>query len=84
MSKRRTFLKAAAAGGLASAAVVPGLAGAQALGASTSANTVEFKPSTRYPDVSVEILDPSFAKYRLYSASVEQLGSGMRWAEGPV
>jgi gluconolactonase len=88
LSKRRTFLKAAAAGGLASAAgvsaVLPGNASAQALGASTDANTVPFKPSTRYPDVSVEILDPSFARYRLYSASVEQLGSGMRWAEGPV
>jgi len=71
-SKRRTFLKASAAGGLASAAGVSGPAGAQALGTSTSANTVEFKPVTRCPDVSVEILDPGFAKYRLYSASVEQ------------
>ncbi|KXF75630.1 gluconolactonase [Paramesorhizobium deserti] len=38
----------------------------------------------RYPDPSVEILDPSFAKYRIYSASVEKLGTGMRWAEGPA
>nr|WP_244818310.1 SMP-30/gluconolactonase/LRE family protein [Caballeronia sp. Lep1P3] len=81
LQKRRGFIKAAAAGGLATAA---GLAGAQTLGGSRSANMVEFKPSTRYPDVSVEILDPGFAKYRLYSSSVEQLGSGMRWAEGPV
>ncbi|GAB1583841.1 SMP-30/gluconolactonase/LRE family protein [Phyllobacterium phragmitis] len=38
----------------------------------------------RYPDPSVEILDPSFAKYRIYSASVEKLATGMRWAEGPA
>ena len=44
----------------------------------------DFKPNQRYPDPSVEILDPSFAKHRIFSASVEQLFSGMRWAEGPV
>ena len=44
----------------------------------------DFKPSQRYPDPAVHILEPSFAKYRIYSSSVEQLGSGMRWAEGPV
>ncbi|WP_353646717.1 SMP-30/gluconolactonase/LRE family protein [Mesorhizobium sp. WSM2239] len=38
----------------------------------------------RYPDPSVQILDPSFAKYRIYSASVEKLATGMRWAEGPA
>jgi gluconolactonase len=43
-----------------------------------------FKPNQRYPDPAVEILDPSFAKYRIFSASVEQLSSDMRWAEGPV
>ena len=45
---------------------------------------VPFTPNTRYPDTSIEILDPSFAKYRIYSSSVEQLATGMRWAEGPV
>ncbi|MDD0809610.1 SMP-30/gluconolactonase/LRE family protein [Curvibacter sp. RS43] len=69
---RRHFFKAAAGAGLA---VAGGLASAQ---------NVPFKPNARYPDVSVEILDPSFAKYRIYSSSVEQLGSGMRWAEGPA
>lgn len=44
----------------------------------------DFTPSQRYPDPAVQILDPSFAKYRLYSSHLEQLGSGMRWAEGPV
>ena len=38
----------------------------------------------RYPDPAVEVLDPAFLRYRIFSASVEQLGSGLRWAEGPV
>jgi gluconolactonase len=45
---------------------------------------VQFQINSRYPDPAVEIIDPSFAKYRVYSSSVEQLASGMRWAEGPV
>jgi gluconolactonase len=36
-----------------------------ALQKSASAQSFEFKPNQRYPDASVEILDPSFAKYRL-------------------
>jgi gluconolactonase len=44
---------------------------------------VAFTPSPRYPDPAVEVLDPSFLKLRLYSGSVEQLASGLRWAEGP-
>ena len=44
----------------------------------------DFQPNQRYPDSSVQILDPSFARYRIFSSSVEQLASGMRWAEGPV
>ena len=32
----------------------------------------------------VEVLDPSFAKYRIGNANVERLATGMRWAEGPV
>src|SRR6476646_755406 len=40
--------------------------------------------SQRYPDPSVQILDPSFAKYRLALAGVERLATGMRWSEGPV
>ena len=43
-----------------------------------------FTPTTRYPDARVEVLDDAFLKYRLFSATVEQLASGMRWAEGPV
>ena len=70
--QRRGFLKTAAATGLAT------------LGGSAWAQSFDFRPNQRYPDPSVLILDPSFAKYRIYSSTVEQLASGMRWAEGPV
>jgi gluconolactonase len=54
------------------------------LGAKVSAQSFSFQPNQRYPDPAVYILDPSFAKYRIYSSTVEQLGTGMRWAEGPA
>src|SRR5712664_3168803 len=38
----------------------------------------------RYPDPAVQILDESFAKYRVFNAAVERLATGFRWAEGPV
>jgi len=41
-------------------------------------------PSTRYPDPAIEILDASFARYRVFSAAVERLATGCRWCEGPV
>lgn len=63
---------------LLGAALVAGPAGL------AHAHSFPFTPQQRYPDPSVEILDPEFAKYRIYSSSVEQLGSGFRWAEGPV
>src|SRR5213082_4190197 len=43
-----------------------------------------WEPSERYPDPAIQILDPSFAKYRIFSAGVERLATGMRWCEGPV
>jgi gluconolactonase len=43
-----------------------------------------WRPSGRYPDPAIEVLDPSFAKYRIFSAAVERLATGMRWCEGPV
>jgi len=43
-----------------------------------------WEPSDRYPDPAIQILDPSFAKYRLNNAGVERLATGTRWAEGPV
>jgi gluconolactonase len=45
---------------------------------------VPFTPSPRYPDPAVEVLHDSFLSLRLYSATVEQLATGLRWAEGPV
>jgi gluconolactonase len=49
-----------------------------------AAQSYTYKGNQRYPDPAVQILDPSFGKYRVYSASVEQLATGFRWAEGPV
>lgn len=69
---RRDFLKTGAAAGLA------------ALGGAATAQSFDFMPNQRYPDPAVQILDPEFAKYRIYSSTLEQLASGMRWAEGPV
>ena len=66
------------------------LAGAGAAAASTllaraaGAQSFPFTPNQRYPDPAVQILDPSFAKYRIYSSTVEQVATGMRWAEGPA
>ena len=72
LAARRQFLTIAAGTGLAAAT------------GSAFSQTFAFTPNQRYPDPSVLILDPSFAKYRIYSSTVEQLASGMRWAEGPV
>jgi gluconolactonase len=70
---RRNLLKAG--GAIAGAAVLSREAGAQSF---------PFTPNQRYPDPAVQILDPSFLKYRLYSSTLEQVATGMRWAEGPV
>jgi len=69
---RRSFLKVAAGGGLTAISLG---AGAQAF---------NFLPNQRYPDPNVFILDPSFAKYRIYSSTIEQVATGFRWAEGPA
>jgi gluconolactonase len=52
--------------------------------AATEGPGVPFTPSPRYPDPAVEVLHESFPSLRLYSATVEQLTTGLRWAEGPV
>jgi len=57
---------------------------AAAASAVSASPSFDFKASQRYPDPSVEVLDPSFLKYRLFSSTVEQLGSGFKWVEGPV
>jgi gluconolactonase len=69
MTTRRHFLATSAAA-LAATVTPPAFA--------------QWRPSERYPDPAVEILDPSFAKYRLTLASVERLATGMRWSEGPA
>jgi gluconolactonase len=49
-----------------------------------SRNAVPWQPSQRYPDAAVQIIDQSFAKYRVTLASVERIAHGFRWSEGPV
>ena len=52
---------------------------------SNESDASAWQPSRRYPDASVEILDPRFAKYRVVLANVERLSTDTsRWAEGPV
>ncbi len=43
-----------------------------------------WRPHPRYPDPLIETLDPRFERYRIFSAAVERLHTGCRWAEGPV
>jgi gluconolactonase len=43
-----------------------------------------WRPHPRYPDPAIEILDERFERYRIFSAAVERLHTGCRWAEGPV
>ena len=43
-----------------------------------------WREEPRYPDPLVETLDPRFEHYRIFSAAVERLWTGCRWAEGPV
>ncbi|HEY8613924.1 MAG TPA: SMP-30/gluconolactonase/LRE family protein [Roseomonas sp.] len=59
-------------------------AGAAVLAREAGAQSFPFTPNQRYPDPAVQILDPSFAKYRIYSSTLEQVATGMRWAEGPA
>ncbi len=68
-TNRREFLAAAAA---------------VAAGAAMPKAFAQWQPSQRYPDPSIKVIDPSFARYRLALAKVEKIASGMRWCEGPV
>jgi gluconolactonase len=67
---RRAFMRAGGAA-LAGTAMAP-------------ASFAQWRPSERYPDPAIEILDPSFAKYRIAASSIERLATGMRWCEGPA
>jgi hypothetical protein len=47
----------------------------------------ESQLSERYPDPAVEVLDPSFAKYRIFNAAVEHLPAecaGLKGQSGSV
>ena len=50
----------------------------------SSGPSITFETHARYPDPRIEVLDERFLKLRLFSASVEQIATGLRWAEGPV
>jgi gluconolactonase len=43
-----------------------------------------FAASQRLPDPRIEVLDERFVAMRLLSGTVEQLATGLYWAEGPV
>ena len=43
----------------------------------------DFAPSQRLPDPRISVLDDRFMALRLLSGTVEQLASGLYWAEGP-
>src|SRR4051812_25467820 len=49
-----------------------------------SGASARWEPAQRRPDPAVEIIDPSFGKYRLALTAVERLATGFHWAEGPV
>jgi gluconolactonase len=44
----------------------------------------DWKPASRYPDPSIESLDPRFDRLRIGSTAVERLAGGCRWSEGPA
>jgi gluconolactonase len=50
----------------------------------TTHDASRWMPAESYPDPAVEILDASFAPYRIFNAAVERLATGFRWSEGPV
>jgi gluconolactonase len=49
-----------------------------------TARSARWQPAEAYPDPAIELLDPGFAKYRVFNAAVERLVQGCRWSEGPV
>jgi gluconolactonase len=51
---------------------------------SKDAPETPWQPSPRYPDSAVQIIDQSFARYRLNLAAVERIAHGFRWSEGPA
>ncbi|MFT7775514.1 SMP-30/gluconolactonase/LRE family protein [Roseateles sp.] len=45
---------------------------------------IAFTPNVRRPDPAIQVLDDDFLPLRLFAAGVEQLATGLAWAEGPV
>lgn len=45
---------------------------------------IDFTPNVRRPDPAIEVLDDAFLPLRLFAAGVEQIATGLAWAEGPV
>lgn len=43
-----------------------------------------FSPNPRYLDPAVYVLDPSFEQLREFNSTLEQLGTGMRSAQGAM
>ena len=54
------------------------------LSRAAGAQSFPFTPNQRYPDPAVQILDPSFREIPDLQSTLEQVATGMRWAEGPV
>jgi hypothetical protein len=50
----------------------------------TRTTAAEWAPNPHYPDPSIKVLDPSFAKYRPTVVGIERLATGLAWSEGPV
>ncbi len=65
---RRSFLAAAAATGIASAA--------------SGRDYGPHAQPIRYPDPDIVVLDKRFAKYKIGNSAIERLGTGYLWAEG--
>ena len=71
--QRRTFMASAVAAGASLAA-----------DSLAAAKDWSLPKLVKYPDPAIEIIHPSFAKYRQGNAAIERLYTGTRWAEGPV
>jgi len=60
-----------------------GAIGAGLLAAGT-ARADDWRPTSRFPDPALQVLDRRFEKYRIGIAGVERLATGLNWSEGPV
>jgi gluconolactonase len=70
---RRTFLALGTAA-ISGATLVPGKSSAD--------EDFGNRQITRYPDPSVVVLEPRFAKYKIGNAAIQRLWTGALWAEG--